>query len=233
MKIDITPEFISGDRKACRQVVAAILCKLRNSPTGKIRDQRDPQKTLYRELRIKHKLSRRVIVDEVAWDLMNALRYEGFINQLRNRRDEFGDEPARSDYKDVDYLILLLLKHHGDILHHLLAMGHEDVRTLLNQRIKSVFVPLLQMAELEEKFDREMGVNRDHTNIPKKALNLVTAQLCSLFSDETGGAQHGLVGQLLYQVGLEDPVGCEKKRYKRIADRVIDRMVNWRKRAGP
>ena len=233
MTIDVTPECIHGDRAACRRVVAAILRQLRNSPTGKPRDRNNPRKTLYNELRVKRKLSRWSIVNEVAWYLMNALRYAGFLDELRTRRDVLEELLADSGTNEADALIGLMAMHHADVFWTLYTEGQEDVKAILRESVENMLFPLVKTIEAKENFSRAVGVDLDHTNIPKRALNHITAVLCSLFSERTGKPRHGLVGQLLYQVGMEEPVCARKDRYKTIRIRVNDRMAQRRKRVAP
>ena len=228
MGIEISDRFIDGDLAACRRVVAEVLQIIRRSPTGKIRHKSNPKRTIYAEL-IRLKLGRRVIVDEVAWDIMNAVRHIAYIDRLRTQRGEIQKASNQLNVDEIDRFLGNLLFHHEEIFHQLIDEGHESIQAIMKRRLETVMIPAVRFVQLSkgahDRFNRELEADESHTNVRKTPLNRVTVQLCNLFDGTTQQPRYGLVGQLLCSMGLEENGG-----YSQISKRMQRRYEVWNDR---
>lgn len=230
MGIEISDRFIDGDLAACRRVVAEVLQIIRRSSTGKIRHKSNPKRTIYAEL-IRLKLGRRVIVDEVAWDIMNALRHQAFIRRIRDRRDENHDKSARIKVNEIDKFLSNLLAHHDDVFSQLLEEGNEVIQEIMNRYLGTVLFPMVEVTRslrsARDEFNREVEADGSHTNVRKVPLNRVTAQLCNTLISITGKPHYGLGGQIVFSVGLEE---YEHATYRQRSKAMQRRFKVWNER---
>ena len=213
-----------------RNEVSTLLRQIRNCHCGKERYKNDPNRTLYRELRLAG-ISSSDISKGLIWELVNTKRFRQHLQRLQNvvkLAKSFRAE-ATMEMDDLDTFLFKIAADNPQLLENM----EKELGPELKQELQARLVHLTTIVKVYLFSDEKMGkaneaymrgkrIEEQHTNIPKTEINLATSRLCGFFVKAVGSPNYGLVGQLLYRAQLE-----EDGNYKQIAKRVQKRFETW------